>query len=103
MTSKISQLKFGTHKFKRVQWSRIKSFEKNWAPPVSPSGSPNVIIARVPNLPIASSKSPKINIPLRHQGPISRFPHQVIIPHSSPIALLRVSNFPIASLKGKGP
>ena len=29
MTSKISQLKFGVYNFERVQWSRIKSFEKN--------------------------------------------------------------------------
>ena len=29
MASKISQLKFGARKFERVQWSRIKPFEKN--------------------------------------------------------------------------
>ena len=29
MTTKISQLKFGAHKFERVQWIRIKPFEKN--------------------------------------------------------------------------
>ena len=41
MTSKISQLKFGAHKFERAQWSRIKPFEKNsWSigPPIPPSG-----------------------------------------------------------------
>ena len=38
------------------------------------------------------------------RDPISRFPHQVILiaPHSFPIALLMVSNFPIA-WRAKGP
>ena len=56
-----------------MQWSRIKPFEKNrWsrAPnfPIRSSGGPNFIIARVCNLPIASSRA-QINVPLRNQGP----------------------------------
>ena len=37
---KKSQLKFGTHKFERVQWNRINPFENNlWSQaPISPSG-----------------------------------------------------------------
>ena len=41
MTSKISQLKFGAHKFERVQWSQIKPFEKKKSglgPSISSSG-----------------------------------------------------------------
>ena len=53
MTSKISQLKCGTHKLGRVQWSRINPFEKNlwsWAPnfPIRSPWAP-------PNFPIATS------------------------------------------------
>ena len=40
MASKISQFKFGAHKFERVQWSRIKRLKRisGLGPPNSPSG-----------------------------------------------------------------
>ena len=84
MKSKISQLKFGAHKFGRVQWSRIKPLEKNsWSrAPNSPSGhqeGPNFPIARVSNLPITSSKPPSM-FRCAIRGPIFCFPHQVIYP-----------------------
>ena len=77
----LCHLKFGAHKFERVQWSRTKLFENNsWS--------------RVPNFPIRSSGaqiSPLLGsliCPLLYQrppmfhcaieGPFSRFPHQVI-------------------------
>ena len=115
MSSKISQLKFVAHKFERVQWSRIKPFENSsWF--------------RAPNFHIRSSGgsiSPllvSIICTLRHQrdskcsiapsrAQISVFPiRSFSLPHSVPIALLRVSNFlitlppphsfPIAFLRG---
>ena len=89
-----------------MQWSRIKPFENNsWS--------------RVPNFPIRSSGVQifpllgSLICPLLYQrapqmfhcaikGPFSCFPHQVIMPppHSFPLALLRISNFLIASWKG---
>ena len=103
MTSKISQLKYGAHKFERVQWSRIKPFEKNsWsrAPNISTrsSGGPNFHIARVSNLSIASSKGP--NFPLLHQGPnFSFFPSG----HSAPLlphCFVKAFQFPHCVIKG---
>ena len=113
MTSKISQLKFEAHKFERVQWSCIKPFEKNkWsrAPnfPIRSSGGPNIIIAKVSfNLPIASSKGPQINVPLRHHGPNFPFSSSGHLSHHDfPIASpLRhqMANGPIFHCAIKGP
>ena len=109
MSSKISQLKSGALKFKRVQWSRIKPFEnKSWsrAPnvPIKSSGGPNFPIARVFNLPNASPKGPQM-FHCAFKGTISRFPHQVFnlsLPHSvSPLLYhFKGFQFPIASSKG---
>ena len=103
MTSKISQLKFGAHKFERVQWSRIKPFENNsWsrAPNISTrlSGGPNFHIARVFNLSIASSKGS--NVPLLHQGPnFSFFPSGHLAP-LLPHCFIKGFQFSIASSNG---
>ena len=55
--------------------------------------------------PLHHQRAPKrIIVPLRHQGPnFPFFASGHLAPHSFPVALLRVSNFPIASSKGKGP
>ena len=96
-----------------MQWSRIKSFEKNkWsrAPnvPIRSSGDPNFIIAKVSNLPIASLKCPQINVPLRHQEPnfpftssghlAPQFPHCFIKGFQLPYCIIkgqRALNFPL--------
>ena len=77
MTSKIFQLKFVAHKFSLSlkecngavlnRLKRISGLGPNF--PIRSSGDPNFIIAKVSNLPIASSKGPQINVPLRHQEP----------------------------------
>ena len=79
MASKISQLKFGAHKFERAQWNRIKQFEIVSRAPNFPhqvTRSPIFPIIRVSNLPNASSKGPKI-FHCGIKGAISRFPNQV--------------------------
>ena len=105
MTPNISQLKFGAHKFEKVQWSRIKPFEKNVLSrassfPFRSSGVPISPSLRSLICPLRHQRVP--NVPLRHQGP--KFPFSVsghLAATSVPIALLRVSNFPcIASSKG---
>ena len=110
MTSKNSQLKFGAYKFERVQWSRIKPFEKKnsglGAPnfPIKIIRGPNFIIARVANLPIAPSKGPQINVPLRHQG--AQFPVFLIRSFSSPQfphCFIRSFQFPHCIKREKGP
>ena len=75
-------------------------------PPISPSGHQGAPILSSLGSLISHCfiKGPQINVPLRHQGP--NFPFSSsghLAPPSFPIALLRVSNFPIASSKGKGP
>ena len=94
--------------FERVKWSLLNCSKiiSGLGPPISPSGHQEVpISSSLGSLicPLRHQRAPQINVPLRHQWP--NFPFSSsghLAPHSFPLALLWVSNFPIASSKGKG-
>ena len=114
MTSKISQLKFGAHKFERAQWSRIKPFEKNsWSigPPISPirsSGAPFSPSLGSLICPLRHQRAPKCSItPSRAQFPVfpsgnlaPQFPYCFIKGFQSPLRHQMAPNFP---LRQQGP
>ena len=107
MTSKISQLKFRAHIILKECNGAVLNHLKRISglgPLISPSGLKGAPISSSLICPLPHQRAPQINVPLRHQGP--NFPFSSsghLAPHSFPIALLRVYNFPIASSKGKGP
>ena len=98
MTSNIFQLKFGAHKFSLslkeyngAVLNRLKRIS-GLGPPISPSDHQGTQISSSLGCLICPSnlrhqRAPKLMFHCVIRGPISRLPHQVIAPHSFPIAL----------------
>ena len=102
MSSKISQLKFGAHKFERVQWNRIKSFENNSWSKISIRSSRAQTSPLLGSLicPLLHQRAP--NVPLRHQGlifPVSPSGH-LASPTQFPHCFIKCFQFPHCVMKG---
>ena len=105
MSSKISQLKFGTHELKECNGAVLNRLKmiRGLGPPISPSGhqgGPNFPIARVSNLPTMSPKGPKCSIaPSRAQFPVFST-RSFSLPTQFPHCFIKGFQFPHCVIKG---